>query len=329
MKDQLFSLAARTYARLSRPDGLVVATFHRFGGVSGIHHAHVRHHLSFMAQHYEMILPHRFHDRLQQGATRLAMATVDDCHRDIYTYLYPAAKALNVPFVICVPTDFLLRREWLWFDLLYWMLERAAPGATITLDGHELVPGRKADLTVLKRRLKGCMKPERDALLADIGRQLGLKCPVHPQDGYEATSEAELREMLDSGLVEICAHTVSHTIATILPPNAFAEELARCKRELESFAEREISSFCYPNGEHGDFSDQTTQAVREAGFKLAFTSVEGDNSMPPDLFRIRRIHAHPTVSAFEREVSGLIKVQHWITGRWRGGTQLHHNSSHP
>jgi hypothetical protein len=37
--------------------------------------------------------------------------------------------------------------------------------------------------------------------------------------------------------------------------------------------------------------------------------------MPPDVFRIRRIHAHPNVSAFERTVSGLTKVQHWITGR--------------
>lgn len=315
MKNHLLSLAARGYAWINPPNGLMVATFHRFGRHSGISHEHVRHHLSFMASHYEMALPSGLHAKLQGGSTRIAMATVDDCHRDIYEYLYPAAKAVNVPFVICVPTDFFLRRQWLWFDLLYWMLERAPTGAAITVNGKSLQLTNKADLTFLKRCLKACLKPERDALLADIAQQLRLDCPSEPQDGYEATTEAQLREMVDSGLVEICAHTISHTIATVLPPADLARELTTCKRELENFAQREIPSFCYPNGEYGDFSDQTTEAVRQAGFSVAFTSVHGDNAIPGDLFRIRRIHAHAATNAFEREVSGLTKLQHRMTGR--------------
>lgn len=315
MRNELLSLAARGYAWVKPPGGLAVATFHRFGPPSGILRTHVRHHLAFMARHFRMVVPSDLDARLKAGEKRLAIATVDDCHRDIFEYLYPVAKTLGIPFVICVPTDFFLRRQWLWFDLLYWLLERAPADASIVVDDKLLRLASRVDVAFLKRHLKGRLKPERDELLANIAQQLRLVQPLEPQDGYEATTEAQLREMIDSGLVEICAHTVSHTIATVLPHEELAQELNASKRELQEFAQREVPSFCYPNGEHGDFSDETTRAVRQAGFRMAFTSVAGDNPIPGDLFRIRRVHAQVVTNAFEREVSGLTKLQHRLTGR--------------
>lgn len=303
MKAMLVRAVARLFDVVGDGRGLSVVTFHRFGAGTGIGHAEIRHHIDYLGRRCEFIAP----ARLQQLAApdRVAMLTVDDCHRDIYQYLFPVAVEYRVPIVICVPTDFYFRGAWLWFDRLYWMCERARADAVVRVGERRVRPGVAAELDWLKRHLKALIPERREPLLDDLAQQLGLQCPPVPQDGFEAVTPAEMREMLASGLVELCAHTVTHTIATVLPTSRFAAELAASKRELEEHVGREIGSFCYPNGEAGDFDDVTTAEIQRAGFGCALTSVAGLNRPPVDLFRIRRVHAHAARARFEKDASGL------------------------
>ena len=303
MKQALVRTAAKLFDALGNGRGLSVVTFHRFGGGTGIGHAEIRHHIEYLGRRCEFIAPARLRDLA--APDRVAMLTVDDCHRDIYDYLFPAALEHRVPIVICVPTDFYFRGAWLWFDRLYWLCERAPRDAQLQVAGRGVRIGVAAELDWLKRHLKGLLPERREPLLDDIARQLGLQCPPGPQDGYEAVTQQQMREMLQSGLVELCAHTVSHTIATVLPAARLAAELAASKRELEQHAGREVGSFCYPNGEAGDFDDATTAAVQQAGFDCALTSVAGLNRPPVDRYRIRRVHAHALRARFEKDASGL------------------------
>ncbi|MCC7462076.1 MAG: polysaccharide deacetylase family protein [Gammaproteobacteria bacterium] len=303
MKATLVRAAASLFDTIGAGRGLSVITFHRFGGGTGIGHAEVRHHIEYLARHCEFIAPARLRDLA--APDRVAMLTVDDCHRDIYDYLYPAALAHRAPIVICVPTDFYFRGAWLWFDRLYWLRERARHDAVLQVDARRVRLEEMAELDWLKGYLKRLLPEQREPLLDDIARQLGLQCPPAPQDGYEAVTPGQMREMLASGLVELCAHTVSHTIATVLSAARLAAELAASKREIEQLAGREVSSFCYPNGEAGDFDDATTAAVQQAGFDCAFTSVAGLNRPPVDRLRIRRVHAHALRARFEKDASGL------------------------
>jgi len=303
MKAAIIRAASRLFEVLGNSRGLSVVTFHRFGAGTGIGHDEIRHHIDYLGRRCEFIAP----ATLQRLAApdRVAMLTVDDCHRDIYHYLFPVALEYRVPIVICVPTDFYFRGAWLWFDRLYWMCERATAGAAAKVGERTVHPGSKPELDWLKRHLKGLLPDLREPLLDDVARQLGLRCPPAPQDGYEAVAPKEMAEMLASGLVELCAHTVSHTIATVLPRARLAAELAACKRELEEHTGREVGSFCYPNGEAGDFDDGTTAAVQAAGFASALTSVAGLNRPPVDRYRIRRVHAHAVRARFEKDASGL------------------------
>lgn len=303
MKQALVRTAAKLFDALGNGRGLSVVTFHRFGGGTGIGHAEIRHHIEYLGRRCEFIAPARLRDLA--APDRVAMLTVDDCHRDIYDYLFPAALEHRVPIVICVPTDFYFRGAWLWFDRLYWLCERAPRDAQLQVAGRGVRIGVAAELDWLKRHLKGLLPERREPLLDDIASQLGLRCPPGPQDGYEAVTQQQMHEMLQSGLVELCAHTVSHTIATVLPAARLAAELAASKRELEQHAGREVGSFCYPNGEAGDFDDATTAAVQQAGFDCALTSVAGLNRPPVDRYRIRRVHAHALRARFEKDASGL------------------------
>jgi len=303
MKSTIVRAAAKLFEAFGNGRGLSVVTFHRFGAGTGIGHDEIRHHIDYLGRRCEFISAAAL--RQLPAPDRVAMLTVDDCHRDIYQYLFPVAVEYRVPIVICVPTDFYFRGAWLWFDRLYWMCERAAAGAGARVGDRTVHPGVKSELEWLKRHLKALVPERREPLLDDIARQLRLACPPAPQDGYEAVAPQEMAEMLASGLVELCAHTVTHTIATVLPTSRFAAELAACKRELETHVGREVSSFCYPNGEAGDFDDSTTAEIRRAGFASAFTSVAGLNRPPVDPYRIRRVHAQAARARFEKDASGL------------------------
>lgn len=308
MKQKLISLASRAYLKISRVPQLVVMTFHRVGEKQPITPAHIRHHMAFLARHYEMIVPSQVANG--KPPARAAMVTIDDSHRDLYEHIFPVAQSLNVPITICVPTDYFFRNRWLWFDRLYWVLERATAGAEAQLDGQWMRVGDVQSVAKIKAILKRKMPADRDRALESIEKQLRCVSPPAPADGYEPVLPVEMQGMLASGLVEICAHTVSHTIATVLPDQELKRELAQGKDELEKFTGRKVASFCYPNGEAGDFDDRTTQAVQAAGFGAALTSVEGINRMAGlDPYRILRIHAHPQTSTFEKEASCL--------GEWR------------
>lgn len=66
-------------------------------------------------------------------------------------------------------------------------------------------------------------------------------------------SWSELREMSDSGLVEIGSHTATHPILASIADEESRQELILSKAEIEDDVEREVRSFCFPNGMPGDF----------------------------------------------------------------------------
>jgi peptidoglycan/xylan/chitin deacetylase (PgdA/CDA1 family) len=307
MKRTLISWASRLFARWNKQPRLTAVTFHRFGPESGITRDIIRHHISFLAEHHSFVLPRELGTTAPRR--RLAMVTVDDCHRDIYDYLFPVARELAAPFMIAVPSDFFLRNQWLWFDKLYWIVGQSQARRSVNIDGMQCVIEPRQTPKALKEFLKRLQPTARDAALDVIARQLDVAVPPHPVDGYESVTHAQMKEMLASGLVEISVHTETHTIASVLEPAALEREVRDSKRDLEDFAGMELPSFCYPNGTFGDFNGDTTDVLKRAGFRVGITSVSGINSVPLDLFQLKRIHAHIVPSSFEKEASGLSALQ--------------------
>lgn len=85
---------------------------------------------------------------------------------------------------------------------------------------------------------------------------------------------------------EIGAHSASHAPLTRSGPEALAEETGGAKARLERELGRAVESFSYP---HGAFSKAVAGAVREAGYRLACTSLYGANRVPASWYTLRRI----------------------------------------
>lgn len=74
---------------------------------------------------------------------------------------------------------------------------------------------------------------------------------------------------LGNGLIEIGAHSVTHPFLSFLPPTRQREEIQDSKTHLEEIIGQKVVSFAYP---HGNYSEETTALVREAGFTSACTT---------------------------------------------------------
>ena len=90
-------------------------------------------------------------------------------------------------------------------------------------------------------------------------------------------SDDEVQAMLDSGVWELGAHTLTHALLTRLDGAGKRAEIAGAKQVLESRFNVSVDTFAYPFGIYDD-DDKAAAAV--AGYSLAVTTEPGINTDP-------------------------------------------------
>lgn len=104
---------------------------------------------------------------------------------------------------------------------------------------------------------------------------------------------AQVRELRRHG-VRIGSHSLTHPSLVRLDDAQLRRELVESKRKLEDLLGEEIAMLAYPFGAH---DDRVRSAAIEAGYKLAFTTLEGLNVWE-DPLTMRRVEFNqllPTV----------------------------------
>jgi hypothetical protein len=66
------------------------------------------------------------------------------------------------------------------------------------------------------------------------------------------------------------------------------QEIKQGRQELEAIIGRTLKTFSYPFGKSEDFSSDTVEAVKEAGFIAACSTSPGRVSRGADLYRLPR-----------------------------------------
>ena len=307
MWDALLGMASHVCHHLDPRRRLLVVALHRIGGTRFSTET-VRRQLAFVAQHYEVVHPSQMASCGKRR--RVAMVTVDDGHADVYSEFFPIASSLGLPFGLCPSTDFLLRRQWLWFDKFDWAIGQAAPEGECSIGSRQIRLADRTSIAAFRQWLKEQPPGLRDEILARVLHELRVEVPPEPLEEYRPANRQELKEMLSSGLLELVGHTVTHTALPILTDAEQTRELVQSKRELEKLAGKEVPAFCYPNGNSNEHTDA---AVRQAGFQMAFTTLEGMNwqaTLNP--FQLKRMHVHWRDTVFLKQVSGLGDLQRLV-----------------
>jgi len=117
------------------------------------------------------------------------------------------------------------------------------------------------------QRLLELSEPERREALDAIRAWAGMSSALRHKD--RALRKDEVNALGEGNLIELGAHTVTHASLRLLSNSQQMEEISGSKAQLENIISRPVTSFSYP---HGEYSHETTQLVRRAGFHSASTT---------------------------------------------------------
>jgi len=96
----------------------------------------------------------------------------------------------------------------------------------------------------------------------------------------------QVREMLESGIFEVGAHTVSHAKLTALSEREVITEVMDSKNALERKLKTKIFFFAYPGGFH---NQQVEEIVQQVGYLGAVSTIGGINHGLSEKYRLKRV----------------------------------------
>ncbi len=122
-------------------------------------------------------------------------------------------------------------------------------------------------------------------------------------------TDKQLKEVIESGLVEIGAHTVDHRNLKYLSDKDAQWEISQSKKDLQEKYHILVDAFAYP---YGGYNDNTPELVKKGGFITAVTTESGFMLSNDSRFTLYRIHpgisiGYELLSKFELLTNGYNK----------------------
>lgn len=295
-------------------DKILILTYHRFGKEQHPHKisaAEFKAHLEYLRKNQNVLSLNEVVKCLQDGKQtppKTVVITIDDGYRDAYEIAFPLLKKYDMPAVIYAVTDFLDGKCWLWTDLMRYILRRTEKNKIeIAFENDRIEEPLRGDLQRLEiaasvnshlKKMPDNLKKEK---IAEIAAMLEVEIPEQPVAEFAPFNWEQAREM-EAENVCVESHTVSHPILKNIAAGELDFELKNSKKRLEQMLEREVEHFCYPNG---SLNKTVENAVKNADYKSAVTTVYGFNNKNADDFLLKRIGAPKEIAAFAQTVSGF------------------------
>jgi len=278
----VFSFARALSARKAR-----ILMYHNFSGPGGtesgaLNTEATRAQFDYLRRHYRVVPLLQIAEQLASGKgldSHTVALTIDDGRRDFYQFMFPLLKEFKFPATFFVVSSFIRGEDWIWTDKVLWLSEQSNPPAS-------LIPGKLDDFF---RSLNQIRPEARNAQIQSLAASAGITIPEKAPAKYAPCLWSELREMADSGFVDIGSHTVTHPILSSITDEESWQELTGSRRQIEEGMGRKASSFCFPNGMPGDFRPTQVQQIADAGYACSVVASFGlvDNGADP--FRLPRL----------------------------------------
>jgi hypothetical protein len=156
--------------------------------------------------------------------------------------------------------------------------------------------------TVKDRAFKKELKEMSDSTRLAALKRLGFEENQIFEERIMLNKE-EIQSMVESGLVEFGAHTLTHPILPRCSDSKAAKEIQQSKESTEALTHAPCKLFSFPNGE---YSERDIRICKKAGFEAALTLDTGFNTGNTDHFRLKRLSApdNGTISELLVKASG-------------------------
>jgi peptidoglycan/xylan/chitin deacetylase (PgdA/CDA1 family) len=245
--------------------------------------------------------------------------TIDDGHADFMEIAVPLLARHGVPATVFVTTRFVDGEIWLWPDILHYALLKTGETRLLLRRCETELPldTQPEKMQALDRVLgicKALMDDEKTEFMKDVIEQLNVRIPPTPPREFESVSWDALRS-LDSTLIEVGAHTLTHPILSKISRKQAEEEIAQSKVRIEGMLDRQVIAFAYPNGLVGDYGEREKKLLKKHGYRFAVTCNGGFNTLDQDPFELMRVPVQYDIPHFIQEVSGFEGLKRRVRAR--------------
>ncbi len=245
---------------------------------------------------------------------RVVALTFDDGYESNYRLALPALREFGLPASVFLCTGFIDGTVQPWFI----RVERAmalATARTIDIQVGSVrinctlgtLAARAAALpsvlNAFKRLPQSAVEENLDALVDALQPERGdIPAPLR------AMNWAQVREMRDSGLIGFGAHTHTHPILSRCTPEVARREINTSRDRMNAELGSAPSLFAYPNGHDDDYTAETANLLKAAGFRAAFTMKPGPARPDNGQFDLPRYGSPESLNLAEATVSGAFET---------------------
>jgi peptidoglycan/xylan/chitin deacetylase (PgdA/CDA1 family) len=225
---------------------------------------------------------------MTSSGTMAVLITFDDGYRDNFDVALPILHELGAPAMFFIPTEFLQRPRLPWWDHVACAIKRTnattiklkwqpdGVETTIDLENDPTVSRRTATImTIIRAFLDGSVRDE-PWFLAQLDQQAGVVIDDESSGRDLFMGPDQVCQLVGAGM-SVGSHGHSHMALAQLDEPAQRLELSGSKQILEQLLGSDVTAVAYPYGWPGTFTARTCALAAEAGYRLAFSSVEGVN----------------------------------------------------
>jgi len=119
-------------------------------------------------------------------------------------------------------------------------------------------------------------------------------------DRGHALTKTELKNLAESSLIEIGAHTVSHPKLSSLSKQAQTDEIEQSKKKLEEIIRQTVISFSYPFGSRRDFNSISINLVKKTGYQYACANIQDRVTNYSDPYALPRLLVRNNLKDFQK-----------------------------
>lgn len=280
--------------------------------------------MKYLARNFHVISPVDFLMHIEKRIPfepKSCLVTFDDGWKDNFKNALPVLKENKIPALVFLSTGFIGTRNRFWqtrlihafCSLREYVIQN--PGKKTEIlhamkidEIREIVKSSETEFRERVLAYAASQKKENVDLIEE--RVAALTKGILPQDERAPRDEdfldwQEIETMAQEG-IWIGSHGITHQILTMLEEREVAKEVSESKEDIERRLGRDTWAFSYPNGDH---NKSVLDAIRESGYKLAFTTESGSVNLRDDPYRIKRQNVFEdmtnTIPMFLARVVGL------------------------
>lgn len=238
--------------------------------------------------------------------------TIDDGDKSFYDVIFPVLRKYNVPASIYVSPKICIEESNYWFQEVNGY--NPSELKRIIADISD-IPLRQ----LIKFSTESILKTLQIQQIQEIIKRY-RKSTNSPAKSFQNMTIENLKEVFQSGLVTIGAHTINHPILMNEDDLTSKYEITESINELSTLLNHEIKYFAYPNGiPFLDFSEREKSCLKESGIAIAFSTESKNLLLSDDKTSI------PRIGVSDSESLPFFKTKMLVGSHWETITRLKPN----